>query len=65
VIEAKDSDQDPRVLEIYYPNIIKTKSEYLLPRVQIEVSCRSLREPFTAKSFGALVDEFYPDKNFA
>lgn len=23
VIEAKDSDQDPRVLEIYYPNVIK------------------------------------------
>lgn len=65
VIEAKDSDQDPRVLEIYYPNVIKPDTEYLLPRVQIEVSCRSLREPFTVQSFGALVDEFYAGKDFA
>lgn len=65
VIEAKDSDQDPRVLEIYYPNVIKSDTEYILPRVQIEVSCRSLREPFTIKSFGALVDEVYADKDFA
>jgi predicted nucleotidyltransferase component of viral defense system len=65
IIETGDSDQDPRILEIYYPNIINTTSEYLLPRVQIEVSCRSLREPFTVKSFGALVDEVYADKDFA
>jgi predicted nucleotidyltransferase component of viral defense system len=64
VIEAKDSDQDPRVLEIYYPNVIKPDTEYLLPRVQIEISCRSLREPFTVQTFGALVDEFYADKDF-
>lgn len=46
VIEAQESDQDPRVLEIYYPNVIQSNSDYILPRVQIEVSCRSLREPF-------------------
>lgn len=65
VIEARDSDQDPRVLEIYYPNVIADDSEYILPRVQIEVSCRSLREPFTTQKFGSLVDEFYADKDFA
>lgn len=65
VIEAQDSDQDPRVLEIYYPNVIQSNSDYILPRVQIEISCRSLREPFTLKTFGALVDEFYHDKDFA
>jgi predicted nucleotidyltransferase component of viral defense system len=65
LIEAKESDQDPRVLEIYYPPIIKPDTEYLLPRVQIEVSCRSLREPFSIQSFGALVDEFYTNKEFA
>jgi len=64
IIEAIDSDQDPRVLEIYYPNIISSSSEYILPRVQIEVSCRSLREPFTMKTFGSLVDEIYQDKDF-
>lgn len=65
VIEAKDSDQDPRVLEIYYPNLIVPSSEYVLPRVQIEVSCRSLREPFTFQKFGALVDEVYAERDFA
>lgn len=65
VIEAKDSDQDPRIIEIYYPNIITATSEYLLPRVQIEISCRSLREPFTVQAFGALVDEVYANKDFA
>lgn len=65
VIEAKDSGQDPRMLEIYYPNVIKPNTEYLLPRVQIEVSCRSLREPFSVQTFGALVDEFYAGKDFA
>jgi hypothetical protein len=65
VIEAKDSDKDPRVLEIYYPNVIKPDTEYLLPRVQVEVSCRSLREPFSIRTCGALVDEFYAGKGFA
>lgn len=64
VIEAKDSDQDPRVLEIYYPNVIGSNSDYILPRVQIEISCRSLREPFTVKTFGSLVDEVYEGKSF-
>lgn len=65
VIDAEDSDQDPRVIEIYYSNIITQPSEYIKPRVQIEISCRSLREPFTVKSFGSLVDEVYADKDFA
>lgn len=65
VIEAKDSDQDPRVLEVYYPNVVAQDSEYILPRVQVEVSCRSLREPFTIQTFGSLVDEFYSGNDFA
>ena len=59
ILETGETDQDPRILEIYYRNV--TTSEYLLPRVQIEVSCRSLREPFTTQTFGSLVDEFYAD----
>lgn len=64
VIEAKDSDQDPRIIEIYYPNLITQPSEYVLPRVQIEIGCRSLREPFSVQTFGALVDEVYADRDF-
>lgn len=64
VAEAIDSDQDPRILEIYYPNLIKPVTEYIHPRVQIEIGVRSLREPFTFKEFGSLVDEYYSDKDF-
>ncbi len=64
VIEAKDSDQDPRIIEIYYPNLIAQPSEYVLPRVQIEIGCRSLREPFSVQTFGALVDEVYEGRDF-
>src|SRR5690606_20533308 len=45
-----DSDQDPRIIEIYYPNIISQPSDYVLPKVQVEISCRSLREPFTHRN---------------
>ncbi len=65
VINSGESDQDPRIIEIYYPNVVTQPSEYILPRVQIENSCRSLREPFTTQTFGSLVDEFYAGKDFA
>jgi hypothetical protein len=65
VIDSRESDQDPRIIEIYYPNVITSNSEYILPRVMIEISCRSLREPFSVQKFGALVDEVYADKEFS
>jgi len=65
VIQAKESDQDPRIIEIFYPNIISQPTDYMLPRVQIEIGCRSLREPFTMKYIGAFVDEVYADRDFA
>jgi Nucleotidyl transferase AbiEii toxin, Type IV TA system len=63
-IDTAESDQDPRIIEIYYPNVVSQPSEYVLPRVQIEISCRSLREPFTVQEFGSLVDERYADRDF-
>ena len=64
LVETKDSDQDPRIIEIYYPNVIVSYSEYILPKVQVEIGCRSLREPFSIQSFGSLVDEVYSGKDF-
>jgi predicted nucleotidyltransferase component of viral defense system len=63
-IDAEDSDQDPRIIEVYYLNLIAQPSEYVMPRVQIEIGCRALREPFTVKTFGALVDEVYKGRDF-
>lgn len=64
IIDTRESDQDPRIIEIYYTNVVNQPTQYVLPRVQIEISCRSLREPFTVQTFGSLVDEFYADRDF-
>jgi len=65
VVETTESDKDPRVIEIYYPNVIHPASHYLLPRVQIEIGCRSLREPFSYATIGSFVDEAFPDQPFS
>lgn len=63
LVDTKDSDQDPRIIEIYYPNVIKPKG-YLEPKIQIELGCRSLREPFTHQTFTSFVDEVFVDRDF-
>jgi len=63
LVETKDSDKDPRIIEIYYPNLIESPG-YLVPKIQIEISCRSLREPNTLKTFSSLVDEEYAGREF-
>jgi len=61
--EGNESDRD-RKINLYYPNVIPTTG-YLEARVQLEIGCRSLREPFTVQRFGSLVDELYAGKDFA
>ncbi len=63
LIEEVESDKD-RKINLYYPNVIPFPS-YLEPRVQIEISSRSLREPFTVQTFTSLVDETFPGAEFA
>ncbi len=62
-VEVKSSDQDPRIIEIYYPNVIPT-STYVEPRVQVEIGSRSLREPFTIQKFSSLIDETFSGREF-
>lgn len=62
--DAISRDQDPRIIEIYYPNVIESPG-YIKPKVQIEIGCRSMREPYSKQSFTSLVDEHYPDADFA
>lgn len=64
IAEVNDTDQDPRIIEIYYPTVT-TPSDYLRPKVIIEVGSRSLREPFSVRTFRSLVGENYPDSPFA
>lgn len=64
LVDAKDSDQDPRIIEIYYPNVIPSPG-YIQPRVQVEIGCRSLKEPFSECTFNSLIDQAYPNAPFA
>ncbi|MBK9248803.1 MAG: nucleotidyl transferase AbiEii/AbiGii toxin family protein [Ignavibacteria bacterium] len=61
--EGNESDRD-RKINLYYTNVIPATG-YLEPRVQLEIGCRSLREPYTVQIFGSLVDEYYAGKDFA
>lgn len=49
---------------MYYPNLYPS-SKYLLPRVKIEIGSRSLKEPFSIQTFASLVDDAYPNSDFA
>lgn len=44
--EVENHDQDPLIIEIYYPTLTN-KDSYLKPAVLVEVGSRSLKEPFT------------------
>lgn len=62
--DVKDPDQDPLIIEIFFPSIIQT-SEYLKPSILVETGSRSLIEPFTQKQIISLVGESFTGRNFA
>lgn len=61
---ASSSDQDPTLVYIEYPNVIEIPG-YILPRVQVEIGCRSLMEPYETTSFASLVDTVFSDTFFS
>ena len=61
--EVENHDQDPLIIEIYYNKITETDT-YLKPGVLVEVGSRSLKEPFTQRTFGTFVSEIYKDNPF-
>lgn len=63
-VEYKNPDADPIAIEIYYPQVTD-KSDYIQPRVLIELGSRSLIEPFTVKSFKSMIAQSYPSMPFA
>lgn len=62
--EVENHDQDPLIIEIYYNKLTETDT-YLKPGVLVEVGCRSLKEPFTQRTFGTFISEIYADRPFA
>jgi len=61
---VNSSDKDPRVLYVKY-NSIFPENKYLPNWVKIEVSCRSLREPFEPIEMRSIIADYFPDESFA
>ena len=61
--EIKTSDQDPVIINVNYPPLIESPG-YIQPRVQVEIGCRSFREPFEDGSIQSIVDSTYPEADF-
>lgn len=64
VREVENHDQDPLIIEIYYPKLME-KDVYLKPDILVEIGCRSLKEPFTPRPISTFVSQIYGDRDFA
>ncbi len=63
VTEFEVSDTDPLALELRYNSLVE-EQEYLQPRILIEISSRSLIEPFEKRELSSLISEIYPEQTF-
>ena len=61
---TESSDKDPRVLNVKYKSLF-TENQYLKNWVKIEISCRSLREPFAPIKIRSIIADNYPNEYFA
>lgn len=62
--EVPNHDQDPIIIEIYYPKLTE-KDTYLKPGILVEVGSRSLIEPFTNRTFATMVAEKFTEQPFS
>jgi predicted nucleotidyltransferase component of viral defense system len=62
--ETEHDHIDPIVIEIYYPKLTEHDA-YLKPGVLVEVGSRSLRDPFTNRTFSTMVAENYSKEPFS
>lgn len=59
-----DGDQDPVSILVEYPAIIK-HPEYIQPRVKVEIGGRSLKDPYSGRSFSSIIGKQFSDRPFA
>ena len=64
LVATETSDKDPRVLKVIYPTLF-SGNQYLQNWVKVEISCRSLREPFTPVAIRSIIADNYPDETFS
>lgn len=66
--ESGDSDKDPELILVPYTSIIEgsnTGEDYIQFQVKIEISCRSLHEPYDDLILLPLIAEQYPQEEFS
>lgn len=61
---VKESDKDPTEFFIEYKSILPEKNPYIAERVKVEMSCRSLTEPFEVLKMRSMIEDAYPDESF-
>ncbi len=64
IINFEESDTDPISIELRYKSLTE-KIPYLQPRILIEISSRSLRNPFENREVISFIDEVYPNLPFS
>jgi hypothetical protein len=62
-VEFERSDTDPLAIELNYKPLTE-KVNYLKPRILIEISSRSLREPFENRELVSFIGKHYPKLPF-
>lgn len=62
--ETASSDTDPQKLIITYPPLFEP-NPYLADQVIVEVSARSLKEPFTAVKIQSIIDDYAQEQPYA
>lgn len=55
------ADKDPSVVYVNYESVATETSEYLLPRVKIEISCLSMDEPVETRTLRTFISETVDD----
>ena len=63
-LDFEDSDTDPIAIEIKFQSVTE-EIEYLSPRILVEISSRSLREPFEDRTLQSHITEIFPEEQFA
>lgn len=59
-----DGDQDPVSILVQYPALI-AHPEYIKPRVKVEIGSRSLKDPFSDRSFKSIVSNQFGNKAYS
>ncbi|MCL2042313.1 MAG: nucleotidyl transferase AbiEii/AbiGii toxin family protein [Bacteroidales bacterium] len=62
--EVVNHDQDPLIIEIYYPKLTG-HDIYLRPDILVEIGSRSLKEPYSPRNITTFVSETFAEMPFA